>query len=249
MPYKRRYGRFKRRRYTTFRRRYGSKRGNLRRFRGGKISRIWKTIASLKRTHPRPEWKYLTLAGTSSLGISSTPVFNAIALMGNGTQNGQRIGNKITVKKIRVWTEYYMDAGETGNYNYLRFGLLIHKQTDGVIPDPADIWDNTIVPYEQGAPRNHEKLRYYTFLKDKKKLLIRNFDAQANPSYYAPFIGGPILVRWSIKCNIPIEYSGTGNLVTDAAKNMIFTYSVSDSLLSPHPTRRYFYSRIYYVDN
>lgn len=248
MPIKRRYGRFKRRRYSTFRRRFSKRRG-FRRFRGGKIARVWKAIAGIKRSHPKPEWKYFTASGTAVLGISTTPTFNAMALISQGVDNGQRIGHKIIIKKIRLWTEFYFDALEGGNYNYLRYGLVIHKNVDGGAPDPTDIWDNNVVPIEQGAPRRMEKLKYYTFLKDKKRLLLRNTDTQASPAYYSPFQAGPFVVRWNIRCNIPVTYTGTGNTIADIARNVPEFFCVSDSNLAPHPVRRYLYFRVYYVDN
>lgn len=246
MVFKRR-SRFKRRRYSTFRRRF--KRRGFRRFRGGKIARIWKTIAGLKKSHPRPEWKYFTASGTAVLGISNAPTYNSMPLIGQGVNNGERVGQKIIIKKIRIWTEFYFDGTETGNYNYFRYGLFLHKNCDGGSPDSTDIWDTGTVSIEKGAPRNPEKIRYYTFLKDKKKLLLRTFDAQTSPAYYAPFLAGPFVVRWNIKCNIPVQYSGTGNTTADIAVNNLVFFCVSDSSLTPHPVRRYFHFRIYYVDN
>nr|QXP07583.1 MAG: putative capsid protein [Arizlama virus] len=171
-----------------------------------------------RRNFLRPEPRHIDF-DASSFGLTTTPFTLSVVNIDQGDGIGNRSGNKVMIKSIRVQgTVVYED---TNNSIVLAFGM---KKENGV--DPANMYG--VAPVTNWQQTN--TLHYKVFWKKRKTLYIQN--PQWNFEKY-------------LKLNKVVTYTdGDGDNVE---KNNIFFYALSDSGAVTHPQCVY-HIRVYFKD-
>jgi len=81
------------------------------------------------------EHKYLDTTYTTA--VTTTPVFQPLNLMSQGTTSSTRVGEKITMKSVQVKG---MISNQDANNNTYVLGLIYDKQANGAVPTNGDIF-------------------------------------------------------------------------------------------------------------
>lgn len=150
---------------------------------------------------------------TNSVSVSTSGNSNDATQVVQGTTINNRIGNKLTLEKIRVaatWTNY--DAN-----NCCRFMLVRDKRSNGSIAQPADVLESASV-YSAYNETNRER---FEILFDK---LVQVMTA------------GPTSICFvkTVACKRRVIYASSST--ASPVEGAILAMQISDSSVASHPT-------------
>lgn len=191
-----------------------------------------KKYARPKRTYtPRPtymptrqELKFLDTAfTTTTVPVVGTITLTSANLIAQGTGESQRIGRKATIVALSV--RYVVQIKPTTNSNNTDDGLRLivyhDKQANGAAPAVTDILKTAdYLSYNNLANKD----RFVT-LKDD----FTDMHSMAGGGSTATFGEVGITKQVHLRCNIPVEFSGTAGLLAEVRSNNIGILAISDS--------------------
>jgi len=172
---------------------------------------------------PRYEKKFLDTQVSAAMNQYNTAGVcqSNFVLMDNGTGNGARIGDRITVTNINCHLTLSA-AGATAalgsNSTVARVILGIDKQANGAVTAVTDVLQSA----DPFAFRNMFTLNRFVILKDK----LVTINMQAVTGSYWSEVGRVLKFAW--KGQLPIMYSGTGATIAQVKSNNIFLLVVCD---------------------
>lgn len=179
--------------------------------------------------------------------VSTTPTYIGLGpkLISSGTDNGQRVGNKITGKSINVKMQLRIGDGVANDaYNQIRCIIIKYNTDDPAsTPDISDILETTTASSEELMVSNYKRESDYRF----NVLHDHVYDCYwRNASgYSAGSAGAPQLRNFtfhkSLK-DLSIRYNNNGDPLTE-----LLMIVVSDSGAITHPEVCYS-TRFYYTD-
>lgn len=101
--------------------------------------------SNLQLNQTRPELKYVDVIATDATIPNGTANVDIVLLNGiaQGTDNTQRIGNKILVKSIDLNLQIFGGDSPTGNPSdcMVKWWIIVDSGTDGSLPAPNNIWE------------------------------------------------------------------------------------------------------------
>lgn len=172
---------------------------------------------------PRYEKKFKDTATSAAMLEFATAgvVQNSFVTMASGSDNGERIGNRITVTNINA---HLLAVTGTSNTNpgldntVVRVILGIDKQCNGANTVVADVLQSAS-PY---AFRNMFTLNRFIILKDKLFVM--------DPKIYMATNSGQVgrILKFSWKGQLPIMYSDATASIGNIETNNIFLLVISD---------------------
>jgi hypothetical protein len=195
-----------------------------------------------------PESKYVTKATSDINGNSISNTTGVISLM-NGVAEGhgvnQRIGRNIVVTDIQVKGEWVYPMSSVYN-TPSQFGkgiqmgvrtmIIVDRQCNGSAPLASDFLDGntgltngwTIVGYnETNADRFH--ILYDKTSTLEAEIMIYDTDPTVGITTDIVAYGKRNLpLDIALKCEIPVQYKGTGNTVSSINSNAIYLCLFSD---------------------
>lgn len=182
---------------------------------------------------------------TSSQSSHVTDICNMV----QGTQIGQRVGNKVTLKAARVIYQWELPAtGWTGDYyNTVRVMMFQWKLSGtATVPTFSEITHSaTANAFLKSV--DVEQRKNVVLLYDKTVRLVAPTAANSTANYR--IYNGAHYFRDDIKldlryCAKDVRFDSDAESTGD---NHIFIVAVSDSTVSPHP-QVFFHSEVMYTD-
>jgi len=166
----------------------------------------------------RSEMKYISL-GDSATQITTTTQYNLLNGCNIGAGITQRIGRRITIKKIhfRYWISHELLSSTLEAYG--RIIIVYDKQSNGVAPVLTDIYDmytgNPATMYRQ-----IDHLSRFTVLYNKNFLL-------AGENHGSPTTA---IENWNKNVSIPVEYNaGNNGDITDISTGALYMIAIGNT--------------------
>lgn len=197
----------------------------------------------------RPEMKYHDVAWNQAFYTGS--YLNCINMIAQGTGASQRIGRRITIKSIRIrGTVSILAQNDEDDALYppdqpVAVSLVLDRQCNGALPATTDVFTAAT---SNALPKIENDMRF-KILWDKFTCLNFNAVAPTNDvmsRYGCPSVGRTI--EMYKKCNINVEYGGTGSTISDIVTNSLLLFlrnGTTSTLAEPYFSG---YMRIRYVD-
>lgn len=229
---------YKRKRTSPYINRKRRIRKNLMRSGGWLLSKSRKNAPELK-------WKDSVAHYTANYGdVASLPLFNGIA---QGYGASERIGNKITMKKIlmRFDIVYTYDSTNYETGNSIRVILVYDRQSNGTTPGLSDVLALTSdASNTTNSPLNLYNKDRFQIIADKIINLQLGVLDPTTPN------NTKILKKFQIKrkLNHTVQYSTTGAGWTDIRTGAFMAFFVSDYPNASTKVDVYAYSRLRYID-
>lgn len=166
-------------------------------------------------------WVFLTQVSISP--TSASPVnlanTNSLVAIAQGTTQNSRIGNKMTVYRVRVQGQLSMNATTSAiSASYARIVLVLDTQANGTMAAASDVFESTAAGVTNlFAFQNMDNVGRFRVLKDKR------FKIEV-PSYSASDPDGavtPVKLSHKLK-DCPIMFSSTTGAVSEIRSNNLF---------------------------
>lgn len=198
------------------------------------------------RFEPGGELKFLD-ANADDLAVSATGTINGdvtaangIILIPQGDGESERIGRKVNITKIgvRMTFELPNTTTLTNMSDVVRVILVQDKQCNGALPAVLDVLAGANFDSFNNLANSQ---RFHTLWDKTVALSTMNLGTETGVAHYA----APVTkcVSKYIKCNIPIEYSGTtGNVSTIRSNNLFFLYISRNGAMKIECQLRFRYS-------
>jgi len=172
---------------------------------------------TLSSTSPEKKWFDTTIVDTTSriAGV----IYN-LNLVPQGTNDQQRIGNKITIRNINIHAyanndDALLGVPQGGN---LRVIVYLDKQCNGATPLITDILKTASIE----SFRNMDNVDRFVFLKEKY-VYVPIMTANAAHTDTTPH-------KWtvSVSCNIPIHFNSNTGAIAEIRSNNIGLLYITD---------------------
>jgi len=172
-----------------------------------------------------PEVKHLLINPNGS--ASSAPTISYLAICAQGDTDASRTGDAIQFLGLTArWTVIVADTT-----NFFRFIVFRDVNSDGVVPDSADV---LVDASQVTSPMNPIYRKRFKVYHDEVVPISNTGPAAA-------------CGKFSFRAKFPIGYIGTTAAQTSAGTNSVYVLLMSDSGAASHP-QYYFYSDLEYVD-
>lgn len=168
---------------------------------------------------------------TNQFNIDTTgevPVTGQQCLVPQGTDEDERIGNKIVIKSIQMrGTMVYSPGAGANACDVSHMYLVLDTQANGAVATVTDVFNSNIL---SAAMRNHDNQKRFKILKHFE----HTWNATAGVTGAYNQMAQPY--TFYTRCNIPINYSGATGAITEIRKNNLFllagTAGQSDDLIA-----------------
>lgn len=158
------------------------------------------------------ETKFLDVAAAAQ--VNGTVYFKSSIAAGTG--ESQRVGNKVTIRKINARCLMSSVAATSLAVTY-RWIIFLDRSPNGVAPLVTDLLETNAFE----AFMNLENQERFQILHDK----------YYDMNYYAAAVTGEtqIMATFNKKCNIPCHFSGTAGNIASARTGQIFSLMLNSN--------------------
>ena len=174
--------------------------------------------------------------------ISSTVVVRNLLQVAEGTDDTQRVGRRIFLRRLFLNARIYPTSNST-IHNTTRIVIFFDKQANGSTPTISDIFDN--VNFMSVYDWNSVPKRYEIIYDS-----IRSFGgnwSQVNSASSEPQTG---VIRLDIPLNRLVQYKGTTSAVTDIVSNSLWIlHKGNQTLASDAGSNINYFCRVSYDDD
>lgn len=150
-----------------------------------------------------------------------------LCLIPQGTAENNRIGRKCVIRKIHF--KGAVTHGTTNSNTFIRICIVLDKQCNGAAAAYTDLFTSSSAIQ---AYRNLANSERFEILKDwywgsgaTATSTSDNWATSGNTIFYHPVK----TLKWSHKCNIPLEFSSTTGAITEIKTNNIFVTAISST--------------------
>lgn len=200
--------------------------------RAGKVPYGYRMVSV--RTSEDSEWKNIDVAldsgnpgdGLTVLGENQFAVANQMLnhiTQGAGSNN--RIGRKVTLRRIHVRAIFTPTKIATvfpqGNQYISRLLVLLDTQTNGLTTDAASIFNTTNIVGKKTADTMTQGLVYMNLDNRGRYRVLHDEIVNAQAGGADASIPPKTFMKFSKKCQIPIEYSGSDASLSNIRSNNI----------------------------
>lgn len=186
----------------------------------------------------KPELNYRdTTVSTALAGTWSQVCINSDYGINTGTGQGQRVGNKITIKRISFRGKVYTHAANADYKHLFRLVLVCDKACRATDTAYTDIFSVN----DMFSHRKKENAALCNILYDRTFSCDETAVGAAGSGVY--------YVQFSVPCNIPINYIGTAGTVADLDGNHITMWGSQYKVSAANYSSISGYMRITYADN
>lgn len=166
------------------------------------------------------------------------PTTGQLNLVPQGTDEDERIGNKLVIKSIQMRGTLVYSPGASANATDVsHMYLVLDTQANGAAAGVTDVFNTNNLAL---AMRNHDNQKRFKILKH----FTHEWNAMAGVTTAYNQMAQPY--SFYTKCNIPINYSGATGAITEIRKNNLFllagTAGQTDDLISVLGLTRITYS-------
>lgn len=185
------------------------------------------------RRFSKGEWKYVDNQDNHLLTNAVTQqLLNGLL---PGTSASQRIGMKVMIRSIEMRFWLYAQALTVNTLT--RIALVLDKQCNALPPNPADVWDNKMAPYNVSTIRNLANRKRFKIMWDKSLPI----STQAPVKHYHLYM--------KLKRPIITEYNaGVAGTIADIASNSLYLFSWSSDATGANQAVFTFVVRVRYTD-
>jgi len=197
-----------------------------------------RTSSAYRRGAGTGETKYFD-TGNTDTGDATAGNINLLCTVPQDATETGRVGRKINVKTINIRAYFTLDSQGTNPPTgaIVRWMIVLDKQTNGATFAMSDLLSQ-VVP---NGFRNLDNVDRFVVLKDKSITL----NCMTMNGTTSSAINYSRQVRFTKKCNIPIEYSGTTGVIGQVRSNNIYFVYISSDIAS----NAIWKGRIRYTDN
>lgn len=184
-----------------------------------------RTSSAYRRGAGTGETKYFD-TGATDTGDATAGNINLLCTVPQDITESSRIGRKINVKSINIRAYFTLDSQSTNPPTgaIVRWMVVLDKQTNGATFAMSDLL-SAVVP---NGFRNLDNVDRFVVLKDKTITL----NCMTMNSTTSSAINYSRQIRFTKKCNIPIEYSGTTGVIGQIRSNNLYFVYISSDVVS-----------------
>lgn len=168
---------------------------------------------------------------TNTFNIDTTgevPATGQLNLVPQGTDEDERVGNKMVIKSIQMrGTMVYSPGASANACDVSHMYLVLDTQANGAAAAVTDVFNSSNLAV---AMRNHDNQKRFKILRHFEHVwntgagVTTAYNQMAQPYFFYT------------KCNIPINYSGATGAIGEIRKNNLFllagTAAQSDDLIA-----------------
>jgi len=164
--------------------------------------------------------------GNSDSGDATAGSINLLCTVPQDATESGRVGRKINVKSINIRAYFTLDSQSTNPPTgaIVRWMIIMDKQTNGATFAMSDLLA-AVVP---NGFRNLDNVDRFVVIKDKSVTL----NCMTMNSTTSSAINYSRQIRFTKKCNIPIEYSGTTGVIGQVKSNNLYFVYISSDVVS-----------------
>lgn len=175
------------------------------------------------------EYKFIDTPTADNIIIDTGEVLqDSVVEVDQGTGEEQRIGRKITVKKIsmRLKIELPTTSNPNSSSDITRIVIVQDRQCNGTALTWTDVFeDANVFSFMNLSNKNRFRILF-------DKAYATNSSAGSFDGTNDQFGSFYISDQWHKKLNIPIEYSGTGSAIADITSNNIALIACSENAVA-----------------
>lgn len=172
-------------------------------------------------------------------------VFSLNAGIAQGTNDGQRIGNRVTVKSLHIVGE--VTASPSNPVSAFRIAVVLDRfPNQNIVPTWSDIWESSGTSATNLVPlRNSSTPQRYVVL--YSRMFSVGYITQTGTSLASLGTAAPPkrFINIYKRMNLPVQYTGTDTNLIQTNNIVIFGWSDTNV----NTPRADFNARIEYVDN
>lgn len=148
---------------------------------------------------------------------------------------GDRIGDKVTIKSIQMNLRVHMQSVGATNiltHQRVKMVVILDKQCNGTAATWTDVYEDPIF----SSFRNVTNSGRFTVLKEWDICWNSSgvyWDQDTKVGEQAVAVGGIRCVKWYKRCNFPIRYDGVTGALTTIQSNNVFMLAITDSSEPP----------------
>ncbi len=176
-----------------------------------------------------PEMKFKDTTVDDGVVAASMNVQTALLVIAEGNGESQRVGRKVTVKRIGWRYEVLLPTTATAadTSDVVRVVLVLDKQANGALPVATDVFEDD----DYQSFNNLANSQRFRILMDKSYSIATPAGSGRGTTDTLSYGDNVITAQWHKTCNIPIEYdnSATTGVITSIRSNNIFAVVGSKS--------------------